>query len=121
MTSKECFLVEKIIDFAKAKEKIESKIGDKEINSLFWGLLKIIKKSASQNANQELKEECEQARANFSQTLKELHDREIELKKEIIMNKTLTKKVESQQKQICLLVKLFMDSNSNKIRSLKSN
>ncbi len=114
--------MDNIIDFAKAKEKFEYKmIGDKEINSLFLGLVKIIKKSAVQNVSREIKCECEQAKSNFTQTLKELHETEIQLKKEINMNKTLQKKVESQQKQICFLVKLFMNSNGNINRSLKSN
>lgn len=111
--------VENIIDFAKAKEKFSNRIGDKEINSLFLGLVKIIKKSAIQNVSQELKFECEQAKSNFTQTLKELHETEINLKKEIVMNKALSKKVETQQKQICFLVKLFMDTNKNKLA--KSN
>lgn len=113
--------MEKIIDFAKAKEKFESKLSDSEINALFLGLAKIVKKSALQNVSQELKTECEEAKKNFVQTLKDLHDREIELKKEMTMNKILAKKVESQQKQICFLVKLFMNSNGNKSEKLSNN
>ncbi len=104
--------MEKVIDFAKAKEKFENKIGDKEINSLFLGLVKLIKKNAQQSVEKELKVECEQANLNFTQTLKELHESEINLKKEIAMNKVLSKKIENQQKQICFLVKLFMNANS---------
>lgn len=113
--------MEKIIDFARAREKIEGKIGDKEINALFLGLTKIVKKSARESAERELKKECEEARENFIQTLKEVQEKEIRLKKEIEMNKTLTKKVESQQKQICFLVKLFMSSNENRVGRSKGN
>lgn len=93
-----------IVSFADEKKKLNKGISDDEINSLFMGLLKIVKKSAFDNANCELKNECKDAKQNFAETLKELHCTQIDLKKQMEINVNLQNKIESQQKQICYLV-----------------
>ena len=93
-----------VINITKAKKEINKKITESEINALFLGLVKIIKKSAQENADEELKIECKEATQNFRQTLIDLNKKEVELKKVIEVNRELNLKVESQQQQICLLL-----------------
>ena len=94
-----------IINIASAKRSFNKKITDSEINALFLGLLKIVKKSALENANEELKKECEDASLNFRQTIIELNEKEKELKRIKELNDGLNLKIESQQQQICMLLK----------------
>ena len=93
-----------VINITKAKKEMNKKITESEINSLFLGLVKIIKKSAQENADEELKIECKEANQNFRQTLIDLNKKEVELKKAIEVNRDLNLKIESQQQQICLLL-----------------
>ncbi len=96
---------EKVINFSKESQKFKKKrIKEDEINSLFLGLLKIVKKWAIQEIDFELRSECEEARSNFTETLKELHETQISLKREKVENYKLHEKIERQQKQICLLI-----------------
>lgn len=104
-----------VIDFANAKQKFDKKsITDSEINSLFLGLLKIIKKSAIESANIDLKCECNQAKQNFADTLKELHVMQIDFNRQKKLITSLENKIEIQKKQICYLVNLL---ESLKIKS----
>jgi len=96
---------ENIINFAKVKAKYNKKISDEEINALFMGLIKIVKKSAEEDYDKEIKEECFFANENFRQCLIELNSVQMELKKEKDLKQTLLEKIESQQQQICLLLK----------------
>ena len=97
-----------VIDFANARQKFDKKsISESEINSLFMGLLKIIKKSAIESANIDLKCECNEAKQNFADTLKELHDTQIETNRQKKLIMRLENKIEVQQKQICYLVNLL--------------
>lgn len=89
------------VDFSKRKNK---KISDSEINSLFLGLVRIVKKNAEQSLNEELKNECFEATQNFRQTLIDLNKTESELKKEKEKNYELSLKIESQKEQICSLL-----------------
>lgn len=93
-----------VINITKAKRDMNKKITEREINALFLGLVKIIKKSAQENMEEELKTEVEEATQNFRQTLIDLNKKEVELKKAIELNRELNLKVESQQQQICLLL-----------------
>lgn len=94
-----------IINFASAKTKFGKGITDSDINALFMGLVRIVKKQAEQAANSELKEECKFATENFRQTLIDLNKTEALLKKEQQKNAELCVKLESQKKQICGLLK----------------
>ena len=93
-----------IINIDFAKQKLNKKISDNDINALFMGLVKIVKKSALENANQELKVECNEANENFRQTLIDLNRKEAELKCMQEVNRELNLKVEAQKEQICSLL-----------------
>ena len=103
MSSKEK-IRQNVIDFAKAKQKIKSKINDKDINALFLGLAGIVKKNAMEQVSSELKKECKTANQNFRQTLIDLNKAESMLRSLEIENMSLKGKIELQQKQICYLV-----------------
>lgn len=96
---------ENIINFAKVKGKYNKKISEEEINALFLGLIKIVKKSAEDDFDKELKEECDFATENFRQCLMELNTVQMELKKELDIKQVLLERLELQQQQICLLLK----------------
>ena len=69
-------------------------ITDNEINALFMGLIKIVKKAAKESADEELKRECFEANQNFRQTIIDLNKTESELKKVCEVNKQLNLKIE---------------------------
>ncbi|MBQ9792657.1 MAG: hypothetical protein IJW32_02785 [Clostridia bacterium] len=94
----------KVISIIKAKQELNKNITDNEINALFMGLIKIVKKAAIENANAELKSECLEATQNFRQTIVDLNKKEMELKKAYELNQELNLKVKNQQEQICLLL-----------------
>lgn len=114
-----------IINFANAKTKFGKGLTDSDINALFMGLVRIVKKQAEQNVNIELKEECKVATNNFRQTLIDLNKAEALLKKEQQKNIELSVKLESQKKQICGLLKELSNrklsnlQNKSKLKSLK--
>ena len=104
MTNKEK-IRQNIIDFEKAKQKIKSKINDKDINALFLGLAGIVKKNAMGQVSSELKKECKTVNENFRQTLVDLNKAESTIKNLQVENCSLKDKIELQQKQICRLIK----------------
>ena len=70
----------KIINFDFARNRLNKKITDDDINALFSGLVKIVKRSAIDSVEQELKTECNEANENFRATLIDLNKKEAELK-----------------------------------------
>ena len=115
----------KVINIASVKTKQNGRISDHELNALFLGLVRIVKKTAMEDVSQEIKNECKMATENFRQTLIDLNKAEAELKKEKIKNIELSQKVESQKDQICKLLKelsarkLSMLEKKSRINSLK--
>ncbi len=101
---------ENIINFAKVKGRYGRKISEEEINALFMGLLKIVKKSAEE-ASQQLKEECDAASENFRSCLIELNATQMDLKKEREEKESLMMKLEMQQQQICRLLRKWSAKN----------
>jgi hypothetical protein len=95
----------KIINFAKEKGKYNKKISDEEINALFLGLVKIVKRSAEEELSDELKKECAFATENFRQCLMELNDAQMNIKKQYNDNQLLQEKLNKKDEQICLLVR----------------
>lgn len=106
---------DKVINITKAKSDLNKKISDDEINALFMGLIRIIKKAAIDNVSSELKSECEFATQNFRQTIIDLNQKEIELKKVWKENEELNLKIESQKKQICLLLEKLSQRKLSKL------
>lgn len=105
----------KVINISSAKHIMNKKISDDEINALFLGLIKIVKKAAIENANEELKNECKEATENFKQTIIDLNKKEAELKKVYEINSELNLKIESQQQQICLLLEKLSNRKINEL------
>jgi len=116
---------QKVINIATVKAKQGEKISDYELNALFLGLVRIVKKTAFESVSKDLKDECKMATENFRQTLIDLNKTEAELKKEQVKNLALKQKVENQKEQICKLLKelsvrkLDMLEKKSKINSLK--
>lgn len=105
-----------IININSAKSKMNKKISDNDINALFMGLVKIVKKSAMECANEELKSECSEANENFRQTLIDLNKKEAQLKIMQEENRELNLKLEAQKEQICFLLQKL---SSKKLKNLE--
>ena len=94
-----------LIDFEKARSKYAKNIGDQEINALFSGLVKIVKKYAITQVENDLKRECLMAQNNFRTTLVDLQLAEEKLKKQADEIKHLENVIEAQQKKNAALLK----------------
>ncbi len=94
-----------LIDFERAKSKYAKNIGDQEINALFSGLVKIVKRYAITQVEGDLKRECAMAQDNFRSTLVDLQLAEEKLKKQTERTKYLEGVVASQQEKIARLLK----------------
>lgn len=94
-----------LIDFEKAKSKYAKNIGDQEINALFSGLVKIVKRYAIMQVESDLKKECVVAQDNFRSTLIDLQKAEEKLKKQSDRIMYLENIVASQQGKIAKLLK----------------
>lgn len=102
MTSKE--EIRRIIDFASAKRKYDKTLKKEDINALFLGLAKIVRKSAIDEVSLDLKRECEEAKQNFTMTLKDLNKAESMVKILSEENAHLESKIERLKEQVCVLV-----------------
>ncbi len=98
---------ENIINFEKMKAKYNKKISDEEIQALFLGLIKIVKNSARDECDNDLKEGYLNATENFRQCLMELNDTQMKLKQEHEEKIKLEAKLQNQEKLICALFKKF--------------
>lgn len=94
-----------LINFEKAKSKYTKSIGDQEINALFSGLVKIVKRYAITQVEGDLKRECAMAQDNFRSTLVDLQLAEEKLKKQTERTNYLENIVASQQEKIARLLK----------------
>lgn len=77
-------------------------ITDKEIQSLFWGLVRLVKKSAEQDLEETLKREAEFANTTLQNSLIDLRRKEMlikELKEQNIMLKSKLKSLENRLEQ----------------------
>lgn len=114
-----------IINIATAKAKNNNSISDNELNALFLGLVRIVKKTALENVSKDLKQECKMATENFRQTLIDLNKTEALLKKEQVKNLALSQQIDAQKDQICKLLKelsarkLNMLEKKSTLKSLK--
>ena len=94
-----------IINIEEGRIVCEKQISDEDINALFLGLAKIVKKAAIESADKELRAECEMSKETVRVTLIDLNRTQAELKKARMEISKLNTKIESQQKQICNLMK----------------
>lgn len=102
MTSKD--EMKRIIDFSLAKKKYDRKLSRDDINALFLGLAKIVRKNAIEEVSGDIKRECEEAKQNFAMTLKDLSKAESMVKKLSSENAKLLSRVEILHRQICQMV-----------------
>lgn len=103
----------KVINIASIKNKKNMSLTDSDINALFLGLVKLIKKTTMQNVSEDLKNDCVQANQNFRQSLIDLTNTQNLLKKEQQKNLELTVLIEEQKAKICLLLKKLKLKNGN--------
>ena len=87
-----------------ARKRYDKTLKKDDINALFLGLAKIVRKNAINEVNQDIKRECEEAKQNFTMTLKDLNDAESKVKKLLQENAKLNVLVESLRQQICTLM-----------------
>ena len=102
----------------------KNKLNDNDIQSLFLGLVNIVKKTAEENANTTLKKQLQEANNNLRKTLVELTKKEIEilnLRKEFKMlstkNDTLTKQLSYLKIKTAQLSKSKMEKLENYLTS----
>lgn len=94
-----------LIDFAKAKSKYAKSIGDKEINALFSGLIKIVKRYAITQVQDDIKRECAMAQENFRTSIVDLQLAEEKIKQQEDKLKYMENVVLCQQEKIATLIK----------------
>ena len=73
--------------------KLNSKITDSDLNDLFFGVVKLIKKTAEDEVSAKLKSECEFANSTLRSTIIELNEKEKELNLSMATIKDLTQKL----------------------------
>lgn len=97
--------MDKIIQFPSNKA-----IGEKEINALFNGLLKLVKKNAYEQVSNGLKSECSFATKTALTLSKELKVRDDVIDRLITENKKLKENIKNYLKQEVLADKIISSS-----------
>ncbi len=92
--------INNVVSFDKEKQKLSNKLSDKDINLLFLGLVKLIKREAFKEANLQLKKECEFATYNYQKALSLLKQKEHEVDKLLSINKTLNQQVQTLKQNV---------------------
>lgn len=75
-------------------------ITEKEIQSLFWGLVRLVKKSAEQDIENNLKQEAEFANTTLQNTLVDLRRKEMLIKELKEQNKNLKIKLQNMEENL---------------------
>ena len=97
-----------VINIASVKNIKNKPLTESDITALFLGLVKLIKKNASLEVEEELKKDCCEANENFRQSLIDLNKTESLLKKEQEKNLVLSNKLLREQKKFCLLFEKYI-------------
>lgn len=103
-----------------------SSISKSEIDSLFWGLVNLIKKSAQQDAPKQLLDEVKKANLKLEKSLITLRKKEMLINELTEQNKILQEKLSKTQSNLLktnqrITIKdLPLDLKTNKLNSLKS-
>lgn len=84
---------------------------DNDINNLFLGLVKVIKKNAVEQLNKNLISECEWANNTLRKTLVSLNNKEKEIKSLSLKNTVLSKKLIDLTNEIARLKELSVQKN----------
>lgn len=91
----------KILNFPKAKfNKVNGRISDEEIKSLFMGLVKLVKKSATVEVSTNLKNECNTVNESLRRTMVSISKKQKEIVKLTESNKLLVSKVSMLEEKI---------------------
>lgn len=80
-----------------------TRLSDSEINSLFLGLVKLVKKQAMEEANSNLKNDAEFANNTLRKTMVELQTKDLEIKKLRSQFKVVAQEKEKLKQEIMLL------------------
>ena len=99
---------QKIINISSVKNLKGRPLSESDINALFLGLVKLIKKNANFEVSEDLKKDCLEANENFRQSLIDLNRAESMLKKEQEKNLMLTKKLSEEQRRFYLLFDKYL-------------
>ena len=102
---------ENVINIASVKSLKNKPLSDSDINALFLGLVRLIKKNATLEISEDLKKDCFEANENFRQSLIDLNKTEALLKKEQEKNLILENKILEEEKKFCLLFDKFIRKN----------
>lgn len=104
-----------VINIASVKTLKNKPLTDSDINALFLGLVKLIKKNATLEISEDIKKDCFEANENFRQSLIDLNRTEALLKKEQEKNIKLENKILEEEKKFCLLFdKYIKNINSSR-------
>ena len=104
---------EKVINISTVKGVKNKLLTESDINALFKGLVRLIRKNASLEVEKEIKKDCMEANENFRQTLIDLNKTENLLKKEQEKNLALTKKLDNEQRKFCKLFEMYFKSKKD--------
>ena len=103
-----------VINIASIKTLKNKPLTDSDINALFLGLVRLIKKNVTLEISEDLKKDCYEANENFRQSLIDLNKTEALLKKEQEKNIKLEHKILEEEKKFCLLFEKFAKLNKAK-------
>ena len=93
-------------DILQFKPKIEQELTDSDINNLFLGLVKVIKKNAVKQVKKQLINECEWANSTLRKTLVTLNNKEQTIQALNLKNTMLSKKLIDLTEEIARLTML---------------
>lgn len=93
-------------DILQFKPKIEQDLTDSDINNLFLGLVRVIKKNAVKQVNKQLISECEWANSTLRKTLVTLNNKEQTIQSLNLKNTVLSKKLMDLTEEVARLTTL---------------
>lgn len=97
----------------------QNKLSDNDINSLFLGLVKLVKKQALEDANASLKSETEFANNALRKSLVEIQTKDLELKKLRENFKVVCKQKQKLEQEIVLIRGKNAENLQNKLKNTK--
>lgn len=110
-----------IIQFKKRSNSIT----DSEIQALFAGLVRLVKRSAQEDAEAKIRERSEQLNSQLRKTMALLGEREHELEKLkgeiLIVKKENEKLLQGKRRQACLKVRIFQEMQQSQGKEIHKN
>ena len=93
-------------DILQFKPKNEQELTDNDINNLFLGLVRVIKKNAVKQVSKQLVSECEWANSTLRKTLVTLNSKEETIQSLNLKNTVLSKKLVDLTEEVARLTLL---------------